>query len=313
MKILKFVLAAVVCAQPVAACDFCAIYAATESKTGKGVYAGVAEQFTHFGTLLDEGDEVSNPTGQHLESSISQLFVGYNLNQRFGVQFNAPLIYRSFKRPEGFSIDRGTESGLGDVSLIGHGIAYEHMSGEFSVIWNVLGGIKFPTGNTDRIKEEFNEVEIPGAPVSGIHGHDLTLGSGSYDGIVGTGIYTRWRRAFFSLDVQYLIRTEGDFDYQFANEITWNGGPGWLFAMNDDFTVSLQANLSGESKQRDTFQGEKADDTGITSVYIGPQLTATWGEKLSAELGVDIPVSIDNTALQAVPDYRIRAAFTWHF
>jgi hypothetical protein len=30
-------------------------------------------------------------------------------------------------------------------------------------------------------------------------------------------------------------------------------------------------------------------------------------------VGVDFPVSIDNTALQIVPDYRVRAALIWHF
>ena len=83
--------------------------------------------------------------------------------------------------------------------------------------------------------------------------------------------------------------------------------------LNEEFTLALEANVSGETKGRDTFQGERAADTGITSVYLGPLLTATWRENLSVEAGVDIPVSIDNTALQAVPDYRIHAAFTWHF
>src|SRR5262249_4811502 len=122
-----------------------------------------------------------------------------------------------------------------------------------------------------------------------------------------------WKRLFLSASGQYAIRTEGDFDYQFANDLTWNGGPGALLIMNDDFTLSLQANISGEFKKRDTFQGEPAEDTGITAVYVGPEFSCSWGEKLSAEVGVDIPVSIDNTALQAVPDYRVHAALQWHF
>jgi hypothetical protein len=313
MKILKLALAAVACAQPAVACDICSIYSATEARVGKGFFAGVAEQFTYYGTLQENGREVPNPTGQYLDSSISQLFGGYNFNNRFGVQFTMPLIYRSFKRPEGFSIDRGTESGLGDVSLIGKYLAYRHFTSDATILWNVLGGIKFPTGNTDRIKEEFNEVEVPGAPVSGIHGHDLTLGTGSFDGIIGTGVYLRWKHLFLSGNGQYTIRTEGAFDYQFANDVTWNGGPGVLLIMNDDFTLSLQANISGEFKKTDTFQGNPADDTGITAVYVGPEFSCSWRENLSAEIGVDIPVSIDNTALQAVPDYRVHAALSWHF
>lgn len=38
-----------------------------------GFYAALAEQFTHFNTLLLDGLEVSNPTDQHLESSITHL------------------------------------------------------------------------------------------------------------------------------------------------------------------------------------------------------------------------------------------------
>ena len=55
------------------------------------------------------------------------------------------------------------------------------------------------------------------------------------------------------------------------------------------------------------------EDTGITSVFLGPEVLLTWRSHLSAELGADFPVSIDNTALQAVPDWRLRGALTWHF
>ena len=34
---------------------------------------------------------------------------------------------------------------------------------------------------------------------------------------------------------------------------------------------------------------------------------------LSGEIGFDLPVLIHNTALQAVPDYRIRAGVTYRF
>ena len=297
------------------ACDLCSVYSATQARgeVGEGLYAGLAEQFSHFATVQVDGRKVSNEAGQYLDSSISQLFAGYNLNNRFGVQFNLPVIYRSFKRPEGFEINRGTESGIGDVSLIGNFLAYRTLTENFTFSWSVLGGIKFPTGSTDRIKEEFNELEVPGAPESGIHGHDLTLGTGSFDGIVGTGIFTRWRRLFLTANAQYAIRSKGDFDYQFANDLTWSGGPGVYLALGHKYTLALQAVVSGEYKGTDTFQGASADDTGVTAVYLGPYLNFTWSGKLSAEVGADLPVSIDNTALQTVPDYRIRAAVNWRF
>ena len=315
MKIvIPVVLAA--CAQPVLACDLCAIYSASQARgeVGLGAFTGVAEQFTRFGTVQVDGHEVSNPSGQYLNSSISQVFAGYNFNERFGVQFNVPVIYRSFKRPDSMGgIDRGTESGIGDVSLLGTFVPYRKLTENFTFSWTLLGGIKFPTGSSDRIKEELNEVEKPVGPPSGIHGHDLTLGMGSYDGIVGTGVYARWHKGFLSASVQYAIRSEGDFNYQFANDLMWSGGPGYYVALTHKYTLSLQAVVSGEYKETDTFEGHSAEDTGVTAVYLGPQINFTWGSNLGAYLAADLPMSIENTALQTVPDYWVRAAVTWHF
>lgn len=300
-------------------CDLCAVYSASQAhgEIGKGFYAGVAEQFTHFGTVQVDGDKVPNPTDQFLNSSVSQLFVGYNFNDRVGVQINAPLIYRSFRRPDGFAIDEGTESGIGDVTLTGNVRIVRLEEKEATFSWTALAGVKFPTGSSDRLFEEVLELTAPppppGAPESGIHGHDLALGSGSFDSIIGTEIFGRYKRGFLTANVQYSIRSEGDFDYQYANDLMWSGGPGVFAVLNEDYTLSFQAIVSGENKGRDTFQGSVADDTGITAVYLGPQINFSWSDKLSVEVGVDFPVSLQNTSLQTVPDYKVRGGVTWRF
>jgi hypothetical protein len=297
------------------ACDTCGCYIATkpEGETRSGFFLSVAEQFTRFGTLQFEGTEVPNPTNQRLDSSITQAILGYSFSPRFSLQANVPFIYRSFKRPDGFKTDEGTESGLGDVSLVGKFLVWRKDTDNGTFTWNILGGAKFPTGNTSRIQEEFHELEVEGAPVSGIHGHDLTLGSGSFDGILGSNFYFRYKRTFLIGAVQYSIRTEGDFEYRFANDLSWEGGPGFYVLLERTHTLALQAAVSGEHKGTDTFRGEQAEDTGITSVYLGPRITATWRDRLSADVALEMPISIQNTALQAVPDFRVRAGLTWRF
>ena len=57
----------------------------------------------------------------------------------------------------------------------------------------------------------------------------------------------------------------------------------------------------------------RSNANGLASVYPGPQLNFTWGEHAAAYLAADLPVVLNNTALQTVPDYRIRAGFGWHF
>lgn len=295
-------------------------------------YFAVAEQFTHFGTLQFEGEEVANPTGQYLDSSVTQLVAGYSFTPRFALQLNVPLIYRSFERPEGFAIDRGTESGLGDVTLLGKFVLFHHEAGggrtvqfddpknpqmverepDFTASALLIAGVKFPTGATRRLKEEFNEVEVPGAPESGIHGHDLTLGTGAYDGIIGAQTSLRYRSFFFEADTQFTLRGDGAHQMHFANDLSWSGGPGYYFVRKQNAIVGVQAAVSGEHKDLDRFRGAAMEDTGITSVFVGPRAVASFG-KWSGEVGLDLPVSIYNTALQAVPDYRVRASVAVRF
>lgn len=317
------------------ACDLCGCYtpqlnAMTDMEMARW-YAAVAEQFTHFGTLQVDGDKIDNPTGQYLDSAITQLVAGYNISPRFALQLSVPLIYREFKRPEGFGIDRGNVGGLGDVSLLLKTVAFHYASParrtfafggknpvaieqepDFTASALLLTGIKFPTGDSSRLQEEFHEIEVPGAPESGIHGHDLTLGTGSYDGIFGEQNSLRYKNVFLEANVLFTLRGDGSHQYHFANELLWSAGPGYYFVRNHETTMGLQVVVSGEHKDVDRFRGAKAVDTGIDSVFLGPRLVASHG-RFSAEIAVDLPVSIDNTALQAVPDYRLRGGISMQF
>lgn len=298
------------------ACDLCSVYNAPLSHgiIVQGWHVSFAEQFTHFGTLQLDGSKVANSAHQWMDSSISQMAVGYHFTDRIGIQVNLPYIHRSYRRAEGENIEKGNESGSGDVSLSGNLVVWRRDGEKWSVVWNVLGGVKFPTGDASRLREELAE-EVPGPDEveSGIHGHDLALGSGSYDGFVGTELLVRRSRWFMTFATQYAIRGRGDLGYRYANDLTWSGGPGAYLVFGEELTVGLQANLSGESKGRDHFRGGFAEDTSITTVFVGPRLNLSWLGKFSAEAGVGVPVHLENSALQSVPDYRVQGACSWRF
>ena len=293
---------------PAWSCDLCAVYSASEARgeTGKGWFSGVAEQFTRYGSLQTDGVGVPNPGGQYMNSSISQVFVGYNFKNRVGVQVNVPFIYRSYRRVDDTTgaVDTGTESGLGDVSLLGHWSPVQKQLKNGIIRWSLLGGLKLPTGNTRRLAEP---------DMGAVHGHDLALGSGSVDGVVGTGVFASWNRWFFTANSQYAIRTEGDYGRRYANDLTWSGGPGYFLVTKDKFTLSLQANVTGEYKGTDRDQGAPDPETAMKTVFLGPQLEASFHDKYSLSLGGEVPVSINASGTQAVPDYRVRAAFTVRF
>lgn len=324
-------------ASNVSACDICGVYTPSLDLTPDQLYTwhvSVAERFTHYGTIQENGHEIGNPLDQHLDSSITQFVVGTSLlDDRLGVQVNVPYIYRSYARAGHHIIEHGDEEGIGDLTLLASFVLFRTddtvevgmpsakgaknvapvvVDPDFSGSFSLKAGLKFPTGDSGRIQEEFHEHEHEGFPSSGVHGHDLALGSGSWDGVVGAEAYLRHKNLFFTADIQYAIRSTGDFDYRYANDLIWEFGPGVYFLRDHSRTLALQALVSGESKGLDTFQGESAEDTGVTFWFVGPRLTASLG-RWSADAGIDLPISLENTSLQSVPDYRIHASVTFRF
>ena len=118
-----------------------------------------------------------------------------------------------------------------------------------------------------------------------------------------------WRRRFFAeANGQFTLRGDGAHDYHFANDVTWNAGPGYYLVRKWNTVVGCQCAVSGESKDVDRFQGRAAEDTGVTSVFIGPRIIASHNQ-ISGELAAEFPVLMNTTALQVVPDYRLHASF----
>jgi len=309
---------------------------------------GVAEQYSFFNTIKRDGEDIGNPADELVNSSITQLLFGYGVTPRFGLQLNLPVIARQFRRLDHQgNIEHGNEDGFGDMSLVGQYLVWSDVRETSVFRFSVLGGVKFPTGDSSRLGEELAEEDEPtavalrtaarrlrprhtpdpppsggggGTPqlVSGVHGHDLTLGSGSFDGIIGASVFWSWQRFYVTAATQFAIRSEGDFDYQYANDLIWNAGLGLFPLMGHDlarhdYTLAVRANLSGESKGKDTQNGQQVDDTALTSMFVGPGIDFTWGDSLSIDLVGDLPVLLNNSALQIVPDYRIRGGVTWRF
>jgi hypothetical protein len=313
-------------AAPVAgACDLCSVYTASmaHGETG-GAYAGIATQFTRYDELREEGHRVHDDGGQYLDSAITQAFIGYGFGPRLNLQLTVPWIHRSWERPEHEGVDKGSESGIGDISAIAQYTLLRRDTEDHTLVWRVLGGIEFGTGDTDRLTEELEEghADAHGAALagpkhggshSGIHGHDLAFGSGSTDFLVGTSAFWRSGRWYGSGDLRYSIRREGDFDYRFGNDLQLDLAAGRFLVLEHDRTVSLQLNLAGEDKDYDELAGMRLDDTRMRTWFAGPQLGLTFGPRVALEFRIETPVSVDNSALQTTAGWRARAAFVSRF
>lgn len=337
-------LGAVLVAPTASACDICAIYTATELRESRtGLRLGVAQQISEFTELRIDGRRVSNPAGERLSSAITQFVVGYQPMPELALQVAVPWIRRDFRRLRDRGIDAGNETGFGDLSLLASYTVFSRMNERSVFRLSALGGLKLPTGDADRLREgiprpldpnevrdRLNEHMRPrpgpnGAPtsvgsahvgpagssLSGIHGHDLSLGTGSTDPVVGGQMLWTWRRAIMTGQVQYVLRTRGRHGYEYADELTAAFAPGAFVRLNHRHSLVLQTVMSVEAKGRDEQFGKRVGDTGFTALYVGPGVNFTWGSSLSFEFAADIPAYLDNTALQIVPDFRLRAGLMW--
>jgi len=298
------------------ACDSCALYIAGGAEQ-PGCTVSVAQQFTRLGTVWSGDHQLGNPVDQYLDSSITQLSVGYSQGGPWHIQLTLPWISRSYLRPEHADIEQGRESGLGDATLAARYRLWRTTTARGDELeFNVLGGVEFATGDADHLGDEVGEDDSHhhgDYPESGIHGHDLALGSGSTDWLVGAD--ARWQRGrlFARGSLQYKLRRPGAFDYRLADETAWELGAGGYVLLTHDHSLALQGLFSADRKGLDSLAGDPQEDTGISVRYLGARLTGTRGTRLTADASVELPVRIRTTETMVVPDYRIRAAMNWRF
>lgn len=321
----------------VQACELCAVYNASNAKSEftKGLVFSAAAQFTHFGTEQFDGRKVDRSNPDRLDSLITHWVLGYNLSSRFGLSLSVPMIYRSFRRSDlHFSVnepptayrEQGSDVDLGDVAVLGRWTVLAKRQMQSDVVVNLLGGVKLPTGETDRLKDEVDQSKTygallpPGTPhdplghsISSVHPHELSPGSGSFDGIFGVTFNTRWQRWVFNGQFQYALRSEGEASFQYGNDLLITGGPGRYLLANERYTLSLQAVAVYETMARDRLLQTVSDRTGFTAWYLGPQLNLTCGGHFAANAGVDVPLAIAAKGFQAVPDYRVHGGLSWRY
>ncbi|HTI72608.1 MAG TPA: hypothetical protein VMF06_21715 [Candidatus Limnocylindria bacterium] len=317
----------------VEACELCAIYRASDAKGEytSGLTLTVAEQFVRYGTEQFNGTKFHRANPDYLEQAITHVVAGWNFNEKFGLSLNLPVVHERYRFSElvgGFTRTQHdqSETGLGDLSLVGRWRIYDVSQMKWGFTANLLGGIKLPTGDPahlDELQQSIDHYETVVGPghnhdalgpiVSGIHLHDISLGSGSVDGILGATTTTRWDRLFLNLQAQYYLRTEGAGHYQYADALILSGGPGAFLWLQNKRTLSLALNTVYETRGSDSFRGKESGQTGLTVWYLGPQLVFTWRSNLSVLLGTDLAVQAGGPGFQNVPDFRVNAGITWRF
>ena len=315
IKIFIFLLFVVVLAQESFACDPCALYSALNANKDQegSFYLSVFEQLTSF--EKGNGDSFySLKNGERVKDySTTQFNLSYGLTQNISLQLSVPFVVRSFDKVENFRSTSHADSGLGDISLLAQFSKSFSLEGEFKLIPAVYAGIKLPTGETGSLGEgtesSFKHHVITGAAGAG---RILTFGSGSYDFPLGGSFTAVKDRILLPAGAQYTIRTEGSFDYRFQNDLFWYTNPGYFVVLDDNYSVSVNAFLSGENKEADEKEGQRVSLSSFSNLFIGPSVSFTYGSNFSGEMAYQTRITDKDNGI-IVPEDRLRLALSYRF
>ncbi len=297
------------------ACDPCALYSAMNASSHKegSISLTLFEQLTSF----EKGNEdayYALKNGERIkEFSTTQFNLSYGVTDKISLQLSVPFIIRYLDKIENFRASSTTDAGFGDISLLAQYSESYSLGSEFKLLPSLYAGFKLPTGDTGSLGEEDN-LSIKHHPVTGATGAGriLTFGSGSFDFPLGGSMTLVKDRFLLPAGAQYTIRTEGSFDYRFANDLFWYTNPGYFVVLNDDYSVSLHAFLSGENKGADERNGDRVSLSSFSNLFLGPSVGFTLGSRFSGEMAYQVRLTDKDNGI-IVPDDRLRLAMSWMF
>lgn len=149
--------------------------------------------------------------------------------------------------------------------------------------------------------------------LSAVHGHDLALGTGSVDFPLGISVQGQYSRWITDLELQYVFRTAGRYDFTYANDLNWSLSAGRYLLMQEQQALALKINLLGEYKPEDSLNGNSLIDTYSRTVFWGPELMLNLSDRFSAHFAFDLPIDSETKAVQVAQTNRIRTAVSWRF
>ena len=170
--------------------------------------------------------------------------------------------------------------------------------------FSLLGGVKFPVGETRVINSAGERVEPASTP-----------GTGAWDGMAGLA-YTLPLTPSLTLDAsaQYTIRGE-KYDYRLGNRLDAGAALAWRIAGGKDQFPSVH--LIGEATVRHVAKskesGERDGNTGGTALFLSPGVRVGFGEHAAWNVGVQFPVAQELNGDQVETDFRLTTSVNFAF
>ncbi len=312
------------CISPTWACELCSIFNSIDNqeRQSKNFFVGLAyqNQISSSNAKPDFFSQINrNAEKQEIDSNTTQFMANYFFTNSFSLQINIPFIYRKFRRFDGNSYVNGRENGIGDASFLVKYIPFQDFQKTVNYRIEFFTGLKLPTGNSDRLSEVLEDPILPsfqkhGGPAGSlVGGDDLTLGSGSYDVIFGNNFYLQQARFHLQGNFQYTLKTEGDFNYEFGDDLQWALSPGYYLFLDHSYTTALRLRFSGEYKFKDKLENEKLENSDEFNIFLGPELVFSFYNNSFLQISHSFVLKNDDSNNEVAAKQRFFASFVYRF
>jgi len=199
---------------------------------------------------------------------------------------------------DGFVGNGDDSDGIGDLTILGK---YRVYKDELDVA--VLGGVKFPTGETSEKGITGNKLEAEEQP-----------GTGSYDYIVGLAAGKSMGRWSLGGDVIYTFKTEGAQGYELGDVTQLDLRTRYALREPGIFpNVHLTGEVNLQFVQKDDKRGKEVFDSGAEILFLTPGVDVDLNDTASVFFSFSVPVYQDRGGEHSEIDYQLKTGVTLNF
>ena len=270
------------------ACDTCLC---SLSRPGGDQKSGDKNHLLFFDFMMEGQDWNEKPAdeahelheaGHHVHDKTHEKFYHFSLrinpSEELTIFSEIPYVVRQSLEVEDEERlgEKETSEGIGDLHLTG---IYRFLRKNNNFL-GVVGGIKFPTGNTHEENSQHERFEP-----------ELQPGTGSWDYTVGSFFQYELNPLVLNGNVLYTFKTKGDQAFEFGDLFSIYLYADYLIDPASAFNqtkVGLDMNLQVEDKQID--HGFKMKDGGGITLLLGPSLTMKANDHISLFGNLLVPI-----------------------
>ena len=276
---------------------------AGETLFDRGLRLSATPLYERKGSIHEGSSRKHNDTDRLYEEHRAVIGVDYGLLPDLTLSALIPYVAIEQRTRIPGNTVRQRADGLGDIAALAKYRVYKHDWDQSTFNVSVLGGLEFPTGETD---SRDGGMRLPPT---------LQVGSGSWDPIVAVAATLSLGRFRYDAHALYKINTEGSQKYREGDFFFVEVDAKYRFwhTAYPGPTGSAKIGVQWRHEQRDELGGNRLDNTGSNELALRPGLGFHPIPQMDISLSVDIPVYQHARGRQLVRDLRTFIAVGMRF